>query len=373
MNFEQLVQQVFGGARFAHKHLEESYVTAYSLATANADEQSVEIIGPSGCSKSTLRRLLEVSLLEPPAQWAKGAKHIISIRASNTQDGFFDSKDFYSRLLYLLGDPFRANGKLAFAYQPIDQADAAVEAAVMDPGWRKVHISYTETDIRDACERIGIARCLKFLVVDEAHVMGLVKRSREAVSHLESLRAYAETVGCKLILLGTYHLLNVWQTSAEINRRLGPVHLRRYRDSDEDELNEFARCVVLLANGYAFDAEDFLKQNIRFIYGVTLGSIGEVHDLYLRASASAAAASRAVISYEDLVAGAHSQDQLWTMYEETLAGEQRFARPTDEFLRELTKVRHGPSQGAQAPESVRRNRRPGRRRPTRDAVGADLS
>jgi len=375
MTFSELVQLTFGDRFFVHKHLEECYAEAFNLANSLEPEQYVEVIGPSGACKSTLRVLLARSLVPPVDEWPIGSVPILSIRASNPSDGFYDSKDFHSRMLYLLGDPFRGCRVSEPTGASIDEIDDEVARIVKSAAWQKIHLSHSETEIRRTLERVAIARGLKFLLVDEAHVMGLVKRNREGVSHLESLRAFAELVGCKLILFGTYYLLDVWKRSGELNRRLAKVHLRRYKDTDPAELQEFARCVSLLAGSYKFETIDFIKVNIALIYNLTLGIIGEVHDLFERSSIFARTLRRETISESDLMAKAHAQIQLWTMYQEALLGEERMVQPTDTFLKTLFYARRDINFFSQNAEAERggTNRKPGRRNPGRDPVGGNWS
>lgn len=371
MNLEERITKVFGERFFVHDHLKQCFELAFSYANSLEKEQHVEIVGPSGSSKSTLRGLLENSLVAPRETWSKGSVPIVSIRASNTSDGFFDSKDFYSRLLFLLGDPFRG-GSWSPGAASVNEVDDELERIVRHGAWARLHIRNTETEIRRAAERIAAARGLKFLLVDEAHVMGLVKRERQGVAHLESLRAFAELVGCRLIVLGTYYLLDVWKTSAEINRRLGKVHLRRYRDSNSDELQEFASCVVKLGKHYPFDADDVVRKNFKTIYGLTLGIVGEAHDLLERAYLTAKSSGRQAISATDFLASALSKEQLLTMYQEALIGEERMNQPTNEFLKDLFNARQeGTFLAPKTAQAIsgRAIGRPGRRKPARDFIG----
>ena len=68
---------------------------AKTCATHAAEGKVIFVTGPSGAGKSTLKKHLYTELYGSREKWANNQVLLCSVRATNSESGYFSSKDFF--------------------------------------------------------------------------------------------------------------------------------------------------------------------------------------------------------------------------------------------------------------------------------------
>ena len=350
---------MFLKAPIQHRNFERAINQAKTIATHGQAGAVVFVAGPSGAGKSTLKAHLANSLYGPSDKWPHNKTLLMSVRATNSEGGYFSSKDFFCRGLTTLGDPFRGNTGEVAATAILKGANSDLLQFLSDPLWRSLRVAMTETKIRRAFECLASALGLKTLFIDEGQSMCLTHVNRSPSDHLESLKCLAEEIGIQIFIFGTYDLLEIWNHSSQLNRRTHLIHLARYDDTVEGDRDAFFAVLRML--GRAMPLEDFrvFSEHAEEILRWTYGVFGEVEALLGRAQIAAFAESKEFISWDHIRGAAYNPAQLRRLADEIASGEERV-----EGISKVATSEKSP------PKSSGGCRKPGRRNAMRDRCGA---
>jgi hypothetical protein len=337
-----------------HAHFHAGTQEAQVCITHASKGTLIFVIGPSGAGKSTLREHLERTSYRTDGHASKNQIPLVSVFATNAEAGYFSSKDFYSRLLEQVGDPFRRMGVLART----SNAEAMTPeqlAFLNEEFWDTVRVGTTETKIRRAFEHLAKAVGVKAIFVDEAQSMCLTHRNRSPSDHLESLKILAEKLGIIIFFFGTYDLLEIWNHSAQLNRRCRLIHLRRYDEGVEEDRDAFFAVLHMYSKTLNLDEPRMLDKHAKDVLSWTLGVFGEVDGLFERANIIALSQGRNSLRWQDIERAKYTPVQMERLRREIEIGEAR-VRGTLPRL---------PSKTLRKASS----KRPGRRSPGRDVCG----
>lgn len=334
---------------WSHRNFEATHALVQSLAAYAPQGSMILIAGASGTGKSTLSRKLLASLTGPPASWPTGRLPIISTSICNDVQGLFSSKNFVLRLLDAIQHPFYSASPGHSSASPSQTPELALE---------RIRLRYSEPHLRLTLEKSIASRETKYIVLDEAQHLLKSGSARKAIDNLDSIKGLAERTGTTILLVGTFEILPRWNRSAQLNRRLQDVVLHRYYSERTDDLEEFARILEAFEQLLPLDKNLSLVREAEYIYGCTLGIIGELSRLFAGACAQMSALQKTSIDLATLKLAAHCAAKLQTLRRETLGGES-------ELRGEVAILDSG-----EDPQSVpaKGPARPGRRRPMRDPV-----
>ena len=330
-----------------HARFKEAISAAKICATQAEPGTVVFVSGPSGAGKTTLKNFLRTSLYRA-MESLKNQIPLIAVQAANSQGGHFNSKDFYTRMLEQLGDPFRQMG----AASP--DTSAEIREFLMQPFWTSIRVSMTEVKIRRALEHLGRAVKLKALLIDEGQSMCLTPMHRSPSDHLESIKCLAEELGIIVFIFGTYDLLEVWNHSAQLNRRTHLIHLARYDAGVDEDRQAFFAVLHMFDKALTFKSPQVLRKHAEEILAWTCGVFGEVNALFTRANIFAKQESRTAIEWADIAKAKYTDAQMERLRLEIEVGERRV---------------RGEVHKAPTTASKHQRRRPGARNPTRDRRG----
>jgi energy-coupling factor transporter ATP-binding protein EcfA2 len=344
-----------------HAHFKQAINAAQVCATQAADGTLVFVSGPSGAGKSTLKDFLHKSLyraIEP----SKNQVPLIAVQAANVNGGYFSSKDFYVRMLEQLGDPFRQMGADA------PDTSAQIREFLMQPFWTSIRVSMTEGKIRRAFEHLARACKLKAVLIDEGQSMCLTHAGRNPSDHLESLKCLAEQLGIIIFIFGTYDLLEIWNHSAQLNRRTQLIHLARYDGYVDEDRKAFFAVLRMYSRALAFKSPQILGQHAEEILEWTCGVFGEVDALFTKATIFARQESRTAIEWADIANAKYTAAQMERLRFEIEEGERKVRGEVRKVPGEVRKV-SAKTRKPPAIASKHRRGHPGSRNPTRDQRG----
>jgi energy-coupling factor transporter ATP-binding protein EcfA2 len=339
-----------------HAHFQAWNREAQVCITHASKGTLIFVVGPSGAGKSTLRTHLERTAYRIDNNSSRNQIPLVSVLAANAESGYFSSKDFHSRLLDQVGDPFRRIGILAGSQQAKAMTPEQL-AFLGEEFWSSIRVPMTETKIRRAFEYLAKAVHVQAIFVDEAQSMCLTHVNRSPSDHLENLKILAEKLEIIIFLFGTYDLLEIWNHSAQLNRRCRLIHLRRYDEGIEEDREAFFAVLHMYAKALKFEEPRTLGQRAGDILTWTYGVFGEVDGLFERAKLAALSQGRDFLCWQDIEAAKYTPVQMERLRHEIEGGEARIRG-------ELPKV-------PRVAPTKRGNGRPGRRKPNRDPCGTE--
>lgn len=227
---------------FAHSKLTEAF-RELSWIIAQEPENIEELhvlVGPSGCGKSTLMKRLEADILKNHiSQMRKnpGLVPVIYVQLTAPQDGNFNWKDFFSRLLEKFND-------VLIRKKVILRPEATLDGEVITA----IRMLVRE-ELRRAVRNAFEMRKTKFLLLDEAGHLLLTKSSIPARVQFELIKSVAQELHIPIILAGDYSLLGILELNGQLTRRTEVIHFSRFQ---VDEMSEnsvhgrsFRNCVYI--------------------------------------------------------------------------------------------------------------------------------
>ncbi len=249
----------------------------------------VFVCGPSGVGKTALKdRVIRMERVP-----------ILSLLAGPTLSGTFDWIGYLQ------------SGILAL------EASWFGSKIVLDTGDEEESIHTAQTD-RTGAGRRPLSRVKEYDL--RVSLETAIKRRRPA--DIKSLAEITETVH---VLIGTYELLDLRTVSAQIVGRSITIHLPRYRDTDE-ELSQFKAVLSAFQDLLPFEEETgILLEHWEYCYERSLGCVGILHQMLVRAVHSALWAGEKTLRVKYLRQHALSKADCDVMLREIQEGEREFA------------------------------------------------
>ena len=122
-------------------------------------------------------------------------------------------------------------------------------------------------------------RRTRVIVVDEAHhlLFGCANPER-ARARSEVIKSLSQKSAAKIVLLGTYALIPLLATSAQLARRNGVVHFKRYRDVSSEDQDGFCRLLGFLDQECEPLLRFSLEEHAAYVYDGCAGLVGQLHN-----------------------------------------------------------------------------------------------
>jgi thymidine kinase len=317
------------------------------------------VVGPTGAGKTTLSNNIEKEILledEERMQADPGYIPIVCVESAAPELSRFSWGDFHKRTLMKLKEPL-------IEWKGSD---------VFESGQRKVRRGQSVPDLRRSVENCLRYRKTRVFLIDEAQHLTRVPHGRHLKDQMETIKSIASLSGVRIMMIGTYELLDLLSLNGQLARRTGVIHFPRYRYEVADEFKSFKNVLGMFQSRLPLPCEPSLVDQAETVYLGTLGCVGLVKDRLSRALWRALNESADRLTAAHLKAVAYHPSSLKKIAEEIREGESRLAGEVD--CERSIRLLLGMPQGEQSREgdaapTPRRTWSVGQRAPVRDKVG----
>ncbi len=353
----------------AHPRLVEVHEAFKHAIRQPAGATLIQVFGPTGVGKTTLRQRIVRQLLEeahPELERDPGYIPVAWVEAVSPDVGNFNWKDYYTRCLLALEEP-----------HVDDKLDDLVRGLYLN-GRGQLVISKTvaTTELRRALEKCLQHRRPQAFLVDEAQHLKKVSSGRRVLDQMDALKSLANMSNTVHVLIGTYDLLGLLDLSGQLSRRSVDIHFARYRADDPAEVVDFQRVLRTFQRHLPLTQEPDLVARWEYFYEGSVGCVGVLKQWLSRALDLALETGETTLTEKCLKARAEPERHLLRLAREIQEGEDLLRDQRDQRveLRTLLGMSQVPAQesASRTPRShnaSRRNGRVGQRKPKRDAVG----
>jgi hypothetical protein len=197
-----------------------------------------------------------------------------------------------------------------------------------------------------------------------------------------SLKSLANRTKTVHVLIGTYELLAFRNLSAQLSRRSIDIHFPRYRADNPNDLKAFRTIVKSFEQQLPLPQPPALLNEWEYLYERSIGCVGILKDWLVRVLISLSRRNADSLTRKDLEKHAPGVAQCDKMLSEAIEGEVSLLESTEGRRRLRNRLGLGPMEDGRedlnasclvppAEVAARRShqRKPGQRRPVRDAVG----
>lgn len=377
----KVLARKFFAKRVAHLRLKESFDRLSWVVEQEPEnvEDIVLLVGPSGCGKSTLMKRLEADIQRnylPDMEADPGFVPVIYSRLTAPQDGNFNWKDFFSRLLEAFND-------ILIRKKVILHPEAMLDGEII------VSIrALVREELRRAVRNAFAFRRTKYLLLDEAGHLLLTKSSLPARVQFELIKSVAQELHIPIILAGDYSLLRILELNGQLTRRTEVVHFSRYSveemsDPKSEAGKSFRDAVFSLLEAMPIEKEEGLVEHMDYFYQFSIGNIGLLKKWLQRALWIALKSEEQVLTREILESTRLKNKALKLLLDEAVLGEATLDDIEDDELTRALGLQNTPSihvitgnfrfeEGNERPVKEKKRaskKRPGTRKPSRDPVG----
>ncbi|GEM_PF-2250342 len=304
-----------------HSHYELALSRSHTIATLSSPGTMALIVGATGAGKSRVLSQTYTEAFGEPSTWKDGHIPIISCNMNNADRAYFSPRVLMQAMLKNLCNVFGCKPSDIDEWQVDADLKQAVKRAMRDMKAKDM----SETTMRETVLEMGKIRNLQTMLFDEGNLMCLTQRHRFSSDYLEGLKALAIELKIRILIAATYDILEVWNHTAQINRRMRTIHLKRYLKSDKEEYADFAGVVSAFESDYGLPM-GLLMEKLEVIYNQTYGVPGEVASLIERSIEIAVSMNHNVVEWPDVEESFHYPLQLRRLKKEIDEGELLLTR-----------------------------------------------
>lgn len=306
----------------AHPHFVATSKALKKVIQEASGGSLVFVCGPAGVGKTTLKN--------HALHWDMGQTPILSLLARPPLHRSFSWKGFLQSGISTLEQP------LVGREDTSNGDDDGEEAELVRSGESRPEIRRL-TKISDDDLRISLETAMKrhrpaAVIIDDAHHVGRVSSVRQLQNQLDCLKSMAEATETVHVLIGTYELLPLLNSSAQSFAHSCFIHFPRYGSSAE-ELSRFKGVLRTLQYLLPFEeSTDLLLEQWEFCYERSLGCVGILHMMLARAVHAALCAGEKTLGQKYLEHYTLPEAECYMMMREIYEAERELAHrsvPTD--------------------------------------------
>jgi energy-coupling factor transporter ATP-binding protein EcfA2 len=366
--------EYFKGYTMAHPRLVATRDALLGAIHERAPNSLILVLGPTGVGKTTLRMKIEhllITELLAELRADPGRLPVVSVECAAPESGVFSWRDHFRRLLVQMDEPL-----LDYKLDPGTSLHIGSRVVRFMPNAKAVGSEYRHAAERALCFRRPVA-----VMLDEAQHLASVGSPRRLSDQLDVVKSIANCTGTVHVLLGTYGLLAFRNLSAQLSRRSVDLHFPRYRADDSEDRKTFLTVIRSFEQQLPLSEPPELVKEWEYLYERSIGCVGVLKDWLVRALTGVSRRNANVLTFKDLQAHALSVSQCEKMLAEASEGEVRLCESVEERGRLRTRLGLSPQEGSQEHSTAgqaardveisrpsKRRRKPGQRRPIRDAI-----
>ena len=309
----------------AHPHLEAADQALREAIQETGGASLVNVFGPARVGKSTMKnhviRTITLEML-PLLEQDRERVPLLSLMPRPPLSGSFSWKDFFQDGLVAFDEPL-IDHKIALDTED-DEGQTGV-ARLDESRRRRKPPEGTKDALRQSFERAAKRRRPVAIFIDEAQHLGTVSGMRQHKNQLNCIKSLADATGAVIVLIGTYELLPLRNLSAQLIGRSIDIHFPRYR-STEKELSQFKNVLRTFQDALPFVEEsEILLKHWEFCYERSIGCVGNLRLMLVRAIHAALWANAKTLSWKQLKTHAFSEAESYEMMLEAYEGESELA------------------------------------------------
>jgi hypothetical protein len=316
--------QAFKRCTIEHPHLLVAGQALHDVIQEPGGASLIFVCGPAGVGKTTLKNyVIEATETEMMFASLVDEEHpILTMLARPPLNASFGWRDFLqSGLLAVKQLP---DQRMAL-HESNDEEQTRVDWPKESRTKRRAAEGIKEDDLRLSLEA-AIKRCRPVaVIVDDAQHLGKARGGLQLKNQVDCIKSLADVTETIFVLIGTYELLPLRKLSAQLIGRSLDIHFPRY-GSTEEELSQFRKVLSTFQAFLPFEAEtDILLKHWEYCYERSLGCVGILHHMLVRAIHAALWADEETLSEKYLKRSAFSEAACYEMMHEAYAGEREFA------------------------------------------------
>lgn len=309
----------------AHPHLEAADKDLRRAIQEPGGASIINVFGPARVGKSTMMyHVIRSIILEmlPILQQDRERVPLLRLMPRPPLSGYFNWKDFFQDGLVAFDEPMIDH---KIARDPRDDEDPTGLRRPDGPHIKHQAPQGTKDALRQSFEMTTKRRRPVAIFVDEAQHLDNVSSERQRQNQVNCIKSLAENTGTIFILIGTYELLPLRNLSAQLIGRSLDIHFPRYR-STEKELAQFKNVLRTFQDALPLVEEtDILLKHWEFCYERSIGCVGNLRLMLVRAVHAALWANAKTLSWNHLKTHAFSEAESYEMMREAYEGESKLA------------------------------------------------
>lgn len=312
--------QAFKRRTIAHPHLQVADKSLREAIQETGGASLVNVYGPARVGKSTMKnhviRTITLEML-PLLEQDRERIPLLSFVPSPPLSNSFNWRDFFQRGLMAFDEPL-IDHKIAYDTEDNERQLVKGRAGRKPP-------EGTKDALRQSFETAAKRRRPLAILIDEAQHLGIVNTERLLRIQLECIKSLADATGAAIVLIGTYDLLPLRNLSAQLIGRSLDIHFPRYRSTSK-ELSQFKNMLRTFQDALPFVEEtDILLKHWEFCYERSIGCVGNLRLMLVRAVNAALLANARTLRWKDLRTHAFSEAESFEMMREAYEGEKELA------------------------------------------------
>jgi AAA domain len=294
----------------AHPHLITADQAVREAIRETGGALLIFVCGAPGVGKTTMKNRVIRKERVP----------ILSLSARPPLSGSFDWKVFLQSGILALEQSWIGR---KIALDTGDEEERIHSAQPHESGARRRPLNRSkDDDLRVSLETAIKRRRPAAVIIDDAQHLGKVSSGRQLQNQLDCIKSLADITETVHVLIGRYELLALHIVTAQIVGHSIIIHFPRYRSTDE-ELSQFKGVLSTFQDLLPFEEETgILLDHWEYCYERSLGCVGILHDMLLRAVHSALWSGEKMLSEEYLKRYALSEADCYLMMREISEGER---------------------------------------------------
>lgn len=344
-----------------HPKLHNVFIDLMNEIEEAKNGRVLQVFGPTGVGKSTLCKKVRDEIIKKnqlQIEEDKGFIPVVYLELPSPDNGKFNWKDFYRRLLKEMHEPL-------IDYKRV--SGHKVKKNIPN------HLPSTAPELRESLESAIINRRTKIVLLDEAQHLLKVAGGEAILNQMDAIKSIANLTGAVFVMFGTYGLMDFFDLSGQLGRRTDEFHFPRYNFNNKTDRREFIMVLNTLQTNLPLEGDTKLTEYWEYLYERSVGCIGILKDWIDVGLAEALKKDKEIISFEMLEKHAPNPSKALKVAEEAIDGERNVEERQNKRteLKSLLglnnsyeeKIEHIGSKNSTKKNDV------GKRKPTRDEIG----